>query len=72
MTSVNSKLILSALGVALLATPALAAPNEEYGSALLYTPPETIVVVEGAVVGADPDGRIRGALAREWESLRGE
>jgi len=29
-------------------------------------------VVDGVVIGADPDARIRGALKREWDSRYGE
>jgi hypothetical protein len=65
----QSKLILSALGAALLATPALAAPQsaQAYGPAAANS-----VVVEGVVIGADPDLQIRSALVREWGSLHGE
>jgi len=68
MTS-RSKLILSALGVALLTTPAAAAPQspQAYGPAAANS-----VVVDGVVIGADPDARIRGALKREWDSRYGE
>ena len=67
--TLNSKLILSALGVALLATPAVAAPQ----SAKAFGPAAANTVVEnGTVVGADPDARIRGALMREWDSRYGE
>lgn len=68
MTS-RSKLILSALGVALLATPAAAAPQspKAFGPAVSNT-----VIENGTVVGADPDARIRGALMREWDSRYGE
>ena len=68
MTS-RSKLILSALGVTLLATPAAAAPQsaQAYGPAAANN-----VVVEGVVIGADPDLQIRSQLLREWGSLRGE
>jgi len=66
MTS-HAKLILSALGVVLLATPASAAPPQYYG-------PEAAnyVVADGTVIGADPDLQIRSQLLREWGSLHGE
>jgi hypothetical protein len=67
MTSLNSKLILSALGVALLATPSFAGPRDHSLSAQSNN-----VIVDGNVIGADPDLRIRSALAREWDSLHGE
>ena len=68
MTS-HAKLILSALGVALLATPASAAPQ----SAQFYGPAAAnYVVVDGVVIGADPDLQIRSQLLREWGSLHGE
>jgi len=64
--TLNSKLILSALGVALLATPASAAPQAHGPSA------SNVVIENGTVVGADPDARIRGALMREWDFRYGE
>jgi hypothetical protein len=67
MTSLQSKLILSALGVALLATPALAAPTKFHGPSAANT-----VIENGTVVGADPDARIRGALMRDWDFRYGE
>jgi len=70
MTPFNAKLLLSALGLALIATPAVAAPNDQAASS--YRPSANTVIVEGKVVGADPDARIRSALTREWDSLHGE
>jgi hypothetical protein len=62
MKSLNTKLLLSALGIALLAGPAVAQ----------RLPDQSKVVVNGKVVGADPDSQIRVQLLREWDSLHGE
>jgi hypothetical protein len=62
MKSLNTKLLLSALGIALLVGPAVAQ----------RLPDQSIVVVNGKVVGADPDSQIRTQLSREWDSLHGE
>jgi hypothetical protein len=73
MTSLNTKLILSALGIALLAGPAVAQrlPDQSTSSAAPI-PSGTYVMVRGQVVGADPDAQIRSQLFREWDSLHGE
>ncbi len=64
----SAKLIVSALAVVLLATPSFAQKpsSKSPGQSTAY------VVVDGTVVGADPDVRIRSALEREWYSLHGE
>jgi hypothetical protein len=62
MKSLNTKLLLSALGIALLVGPAVAQ----------RLPDQSKVVVNGKVVGADPDAQIRSQLLREWDSLHGE
>ena len=67
MTSLHAKLILSALGVALLAAPASAAPQAANGPSF-----GNVVIENGTVVGADPDARIRGELMRQWDSRYGE
>jgi len=61
MTSLHTKLVLSALSVALLSSPAVARAADQ-----------TNVVVNGHIVGADPDAQIRSQLAREWDSRYGE
>lgn len=64
----SAKLVVSALAVTLLSTPGFAQnPSAKYhGQSTVYA------VVDGTVVGADPDARIRSALQREWYPLRGE
>jgi hypothetical protein len=62
MKSLNTKLVLSVLGIALLAGPAVARQPLHQSN----------VVINGQVVGADPDARIRFELLRDWDSLRSE
>jgi hypothetical protein len=62
MKSLSTKLVLSALGFALLAGPAVAQqPADQYK-----------VIVRGQIVGADPDAQIRTQLSREWDFRYGE
>ena len=65
----SAKLVVSALAVTLLTTPSFAQnPSAKYhGQPIAYA-----AVVDGTVIGADPDARIRSALQREWYSLHGE
>ena len=67
MKSLSTKLVLSALGVALLAGPAVAQQPADQYPADQYK-----VIVRGQVVGADPDAQIRTQLSREWDSRYGE
>jgi hypothetical protein len=67
MKSLSAKLVLTALGVALLAGPALAQKPADQYSADQYK-----VVVRGQIVGADPDAQIRTQLRREWDFRYGE
>ena len=62
MKSLNTKLVLSALGIALLSGPAVAQ----------HMPDQSKVIVNGQTVGADPDPQIRTQLLREWDSRYGE
>jgi len=62
MKSLNTKLVLSALGIALLSGPAVAQ----------HMPDQSKVIVNGQIVGADPDAQIRTQLLREWDSRYGE
>jgi hypothetical protein len=62
MKSLNTKLLLSALGIALLVGPAAAQ----------RLPDQSKVIVNGKVVGADPDAQIRTQLLREWDFRYGE
>ena len=62
MTSVHTKLVLSALVIALLSGPAVAR----------QLPNQSEVIVNGQVVGADPDAQIRTQLLREWDFRYGE
>jgi hypothetical protein len=76
MKSLNTKLALSALGVALLATPAFAQKPHHHRAPQLQTqfqnPRSDDVVVDGHVIGADPDPQIRSQLSREYEGLQGD
>jgi hypothetical protein len=67
MKSLSAKLVLTALGVALLAGPALAQKPADQYPADQYK-----VIVRGQVVGADPDAQIRTQLRREWDFRYGE
>ena len=67
MKSLSTKLILTALGVALLAGPAVAQQPADQYPADQYN-----VIVRGQIVGADPDGQIRTQLSREWDFRYGE
>jgi hypothetical protein len=62
MKSLNTKLVLSALALALLASAASAQ----------RLPDPSKVIVNGQVVGADPDPQIRSQLNREWDFRYGE
>jgi hypothetical protein len=62
MKSLSTKLVLSALGFALLSGPALAQKPTD----------QSKVVVRGQIVGADPDAQIRTQLSREWDFRYGE
>lgn len=71
MKSLSKKLVLSALGFALLAGPAVAQQPNPY-LADQYLPDQYNVVVRGHIVGADPDAQIRSQLSREWDFRYGE
>jgi len=71
MKSLSTKLVLSALGFALLAGPAVAQQPDQY-IADQYLADQYKVVVRGHIVGADPDAQIRSQLSREWDSRYGE
>ncbi|MGD0150469.1 MAG: hypothetical protein ABSB77_17980 [Xanthobacteraceae bacterium] len=76
MKSLSTKLVLSALGLALLAGPAVAQrPNPYLADQYLpdqYLADQYKVIVRGHIVGADPDAQIRSQLSREWDSRYGE
>ena len=64
----TSKLILSALGVALLATPAFAQkPHHQvtHQAAQSQAVQPNSVEFEGRAIGADPDAQIRSELSRD-------
>jgi hypothetical protein len=67
MKSLSTKLVLSALGFALLSGPALAQKPADQYPADQYK-----VVVRGQIVGADPDAQIRTQLSRQWDFRYGE
>jgi hypothetical protein len=67
MKSLSTKLNLSALGLALLAGPALAQKPADQ-----YPVDQYRVIVRGQIVGADPDAQIRTQLSREWDFRYGE
>lgn len=72
MKSLNTTLVLSALGVALLAGPAVAQRQSDQSTNSAAPISSDTVMVRGQVVGADPDPQIRSQLYREWDSLHGE
>jgi hypothetical protein len=76
MTSLNTKLVFSALSVALLATPAIAGDTHRQPLSQKTTPiggaASNDVVVHDRVVGRDPDPGIRSEISRESDSLHGE
>jgi hypothetical protein len=76
MMSLNTKLVFSALGVALLATPAIAGSTHRQPLSQETTQSNDIasndVVVRDRVIGRDPDLGIRSEISREFDSLHGE
>ena len=71
MRSLNTKLVLSALGVVLLAMPSLAQSSNRQPpdhTARSQTASMNEVVLDGRVIGADPDPHIRGELLRDYGS----
>jgi hypothetical protein len=72
MKSLSTKLVLSALGFALLAGPAVAQKPADQYLANQYLADQYKVVVRGQIVGADPDAQIRTQLSREWDFRYGE
>jgi len=74
MRTTNTTFVISALGVALLATPAFADNLNRQSSeetARLQGPAVNEVVHDGRVIGADPDLRIRSELLRDYDSSEG-
>lgn len=76
MTSLNTKLVFSALSVALFATPAVAGDTHRQSPSQMTTHSNDIasndVVVRDRVIGRDPDPGIRSEISREFDSLHGE
>ena len=74
MTSLNTKLVISALGIALLATPAVAQDTHRQllNQKTIGGSASNDVVVHDRVIGRDPDLGIRGEISREFDSLHGE
>ena len=71
MKSLNTKLVLCAFGIAMLATPAFAQRSHRQQQQLQDRSVNE-VIVEGRVVGADPDPQIRTQLLREVDGLQGD
>jgi len=68
MKLINTKLLLSALGIAMLATPALAQRPEHQApqqQSQLQAPTANDVIVDGRFIGADPDANVRLELRRD-------
>ena len=68
MKLIKTKLMLSVLGIAMLATPALAQRPEHQTSrqqSQLQAPTANDVVVDGRFIGADPDPNVRLELRRD-------
>jgi hypothetical protein len=72
MKSLSTKLVLSALGFALLAGPAVAQQPADQYLPDQYLADQHKVVIRGHIVGADPDAQIRSQLTREWDFRYGE
>lgn len=76
MTSLNTKLVFSALGIALFATPAIAGDTHRQPLSQMTMHSNDIasndVVVRDRVIGRDPDPGIRSEISREFDSLHGE
>ena len=76
MTSLNTKSVFSALGIALFATPAIAGNTHRQPLSQKTTPiggfAGNDVIVHDRVVGRDPDPNIRSEISRESDSLHGE
>jgi hypothetical protein len=76
MTSLNTKLVFSALSVALLATPTIAGGTYREPLSQKTTQSNDFtnndVVLHDRVVGRDPDLKIRSEISREADSLYGE
>jgi hypothetical protein len=67
----TSKLILSALGIALLATPAFAQKPRHQVTHQAAQYQSNGVVVDGRNIGADPDAQIRSELSRDGANSLG-
>jgi hypothetical protein len=68
MKLINTKLVLSAVGIAMLATPALAQRPVHQASqqqSQLQASTANDVIVDGRLVGADPDANVRLELRRD-------
>ncbi len=66
MKTLNTKLVLSALGIALLATPAFAQkPHRQAAHQVTQTVAPNGVDFQGRAIGADPDANIRSELSRD-------
>jgi hypothetical protein len=76
MTSLNTKLVFSALGIALLATPAVAEDTHRQPlsqkAMRIGSSASNDVVAHDRVIGRDPDLGIRSEISREFDSLHGE
>jgi hypothetical protein len=76
MASLNTKLVFSALSVALLATPAIAGDTHRQPLSQNTMQSNDFtnndVIVHDRVVGRDPDLKIRSEISRESDSLHGE
>jgi hypothetical protein len=68
MTVLNTKLVLSVLGVALLATPAFAQRPHQQSSqqqSTQFQGPTNDVIVNGRYAGTDPDPNVRNELNKD-------
>jgi hypothetical protein len=69
MKSLNTKLVLSAVGIALLATPAFAQRTHRQvvhpTQSQIQVPSNDVVQYGDRVIGADPDPQIRTELSRD-------
>jgi len=73
MKSLNTKSVLTALVIVLLATPAFSQGAHRHSQATSFqTSSIDQVVLDGRVIGSDPDPRIRSELLRGYSSLEGD
>ena len=66
----NLKIVLPVIAVAALAAAPAVAKTRAHAPAYRNGQVNGQVIVEGKVVGADPDANIRGQIRRDWDWYR--